>query len=106
MPWPGNRGLLLFDFQRQKWEALVQGFGVGYPSFSRDGKSVYFERFHASDLYRVKISDRSLERIASMKESVSGDFGSWLGLDPSDAPLILKDVSSGEEVFALEWQAP
>jgi Tol biopolymer transport system component len=106
MPFPGSRGLLLFDFQKQKWEPLVQGFGVGYPSFSRDGKSVYFVRFHASDLYRVKISDRSFERIASMKESVSGDFGSWLGLDPSDAPLILKDVSSGEEVFALEWQAP
>jgi hypothetical protein len=32
-------------------------------------------------------------------------FGQWTGLDPQDAPLLLRDTSI-EEIYALDMQWP
>ena len=50
---------------------------------------------------------RKVERLASLKnfQLAYGGLGSWLGWDPDEAPLMLRDIGT-QDIYALEWQAP
>jgi len=103
----GGEGLMLFDFQNQKWVELVH-MTVAFPNWSRDGKHVYFHSFgNDAALYRVRISDRKLERIVDLRgiRLTISDYGTWCGLAFDDSPLILRDVGS-QEIYALDLQFP
>ena len=100
--------LVIFDRATQQWADLVS-MPIGYPSWSHDGQYVYFDTTLTEDpaLYRVRISDRKLERLVSLKgpQRFWGQFGPWMGLAPDDSPLIVRDTSS-QEIYALDWQLP
>ncbi len=100
--------LLLFDFTTQKWAELAKQ-EASEPRWSQDGKYVYFSSYSSNDpaLFRVRVSDRKLERLASLKgfrqvNGVYGSFGNWA---PDDSPLVLRDVGT-QDIYALEWQTP
>jgi len=101
----GPETLTLFDFSTQKWVQLEQ-IVVGCPSWSHDSKYVYFDsQGEDRAFYRVRISDRKLERVASLKGlRLAGTFG-WTGVTPDDSPLVLRDVGT-QEIYALDWNAP
>jgi Tol biopolymer transport system component len=99
--------LMLFDFKSQKWTELARTT-LAYPNWSRDGKYLHF--FSAGSdpaLYRVRISDHKLEKIASLKgvRLTIGFEGTWCGLAPDDSPLVLRDVGS-QEIYGLDLQLP
>ena len=100
--------LLLFDFTTQKWTELAKQ-RAAWPQWSRDGKYISFFSFPDNDpaLFRVRIGDRKLERLASMKgfRQAWGGTGPWIGWAPDDSPLALRDVGS-QDIYALEWQTP
>jgi Tol biopolymer transport system component len=99
--------LLLFDFTTQKWVELVKML-VSYPSWSRDGKYVYFDAYSGDDpaLSRVRINDHKLERLVSMKGfRRTGLLGNWFGLAPDDSPLVVRYAGT-REIYALDWDAP
>lgn len=100
--------LMLFDRATQQWTELV-GMPIGYPSWSHDGKYLYFDTTLTDDaaFFRVRISDRNLERLVSLKglRRFWGEFGQWTGLAPDDSPLLVRDTSS-QEIYALDWQVP
>jgi Tol biopolymer transport system component/Ser/Thr protein kinase RdoA (MazF antagonist) len=101
-------GAMLFDFTTQKWTELAKMF-VGYPNWSRDGRYVYFDgiRENEEGYYRIRISDRKLERILSLKtfQAAPGTFGNWSGIAPDDSPLFVRDASI-QEIYALDWDQP
>ncbi len=102
--------LTLFDFTTQQWTDLATMLlGLGYPNWSRDGDYVYFDGSleDAHGYFRVRISDRKLERVLSLKgfQQAQGAFGSWVGLAPDGSPLLVRDASI-QEIYALEWEAP
>jgi Tol biopolymer transport system component len=97
--------LVLFDFETGTWSDLVNT-PLGFPNWSRDGQSVYFLRFpeHPAVL-RIRISDRKLEQVADLKNfEPTGWWGIWLGLDPDDVPLMLRDAGT-QDVYSLNWTA-
>jgi hypothetical protein len=97
--------LVLFDFETGAWSDLVN-MPVAFPNWSRDGQSVYFLRFpeHPAVL-RIRISDRKLEQVADLKNfEPTGFWGTWLGLDPGDVPLMLRDAGT-QDVYSLNWTA-
>jgi Tol biopolymer transport system component len=100
--------LVVFDRNTQQWSDLA-GLPIGYPSWSHDGQYIYFDTTLNEDpaFYRVRISDRKLERLASIKglQRYWGQFGPWTGLAPDDSFLLVRDTSN-QEVYALDWQAP
>jgi eukaryotic-like serine/threonine-protein kinase len=99
--------LLLFDFTTQKWVELVKML-VSYPSWSRDGKYVYFDAYSGDDpaLSRVRINDHKFERLVSMKGfRRTGLLGNWFGLAPDDSPLVVRYAGT-REIYALDWDAP
>jgi hypothetical protein len=102
-----TKGLVLSDFKTQKWVELAHS-PTAFPNWSRDGRHLYFE-MPGSDptIYRVRISDRKLEKIVSLKgiRTTIGEIGTWCGLAPDDCPLILRDVGS-QEIYTLDLQLP
>ena len=65
--------------------------GIGYPSWSHDGQYLYFDSTLDSTggdsaFFRIRISDRHLERLASLKEihRLWGPHSEWSGLAPDD----------------------
>jgi Tol biopolymer transport system component len=100
-------GSMLFDFKTQKWTQL-ESIGAAFSNWSRNGNYVYFLSSGSdSAIYRVRISDRNLEKVVSLKgiRLTIGDVGTWCGLAGDDSPLILRDVGS-QEIYALDLQLP
>jgi Tol biopolymer transport system component/DNA-binding winged helix-turn-helix (wHTH) protein len=99
--------LLLFDLTTQKWLELTQQPAF-WQRWSRDGKYIYFtgSRENEQGLLRVRIGDRKIEWLASIKDFrvANGVWGGWTGWAPDDSPLMLRDVGI-QDIYALEWQA-
>jgi serine/threonine protein kinase/Tol biopolymer transport system component len=98
--------MVLFDFETRKWSDLLAATPVGFPSWSRDGKYVYFVRYpENAAVLRIRIRDRKLEQIVDLKDfTPTGYWGVWLGLDPNDSPLLLRDAGT-QDVYSLDWEA-
>jgi hypothetical protein len=60
--------LMLFDRVSQQWQELIS-MPIGYPSWSHDGQYIYFDTTLTDDanFFRIRISDRKLERLVSLK---------------------------------------
>jgi serine/threonine protein kinase/Tol biopolymer transport system component len=105
-----SQRLMSFEFATQRWEQLALGKSMGSPRWSRKGDYVHFYDYveENTPFYRVRISDRKLERMGSVnlpRGMASGQFGQWMGLAPHDSPLMLHDTSI-QEIYALDLQLP
>ncbi len=83
---------------------------TGFTQWSADNKYVYFDTGFSADpaVYRVRIADRKLERLADLKKPparVVTDRLSWSGLTPEGSPLLMRDVGA-QEVYALDFESP
>jgi hypothetical protein len=99
---------MLFDRDTASWSELAR-MTIGYPSWSQNGQYLYFDTTLTDDsaCYRIRISDRKLERLFSLKSvrRLRGPLGEWTGLAPDDSPLLVRDTSS-QEIYALDFQVP
>lgn len=101
--------MMLFDTKTQRWEEISDHYS-GYPSWSRDGKFLYFEDWNQGTAYpsrvvRLRVHDRRLETVIDLKSldrlSV-GTFMSWSGLAPDDSVLLSRNNST-QEIYAVKW---
>jgi Tol biopolymer transport system component/DNA-binding winged helix-turn-helix (wHTH) protein len=101
--------LMLFDTNTNRWSSLAEGKHLGYNEWSHDGKYIYMResRGGAGELVRVKIKDRVLEHVLSLKDfpQLADIFVGWIGLTPDDAPLLMRDRSV-QEIYALDLRFP
>jgi serine/threonine protein kinase/Tol biopolymer transport system component len=102
--------LMLFDPKTQRTTELVNAINVAWPEWSRDSQYVYFQlTSSAADgdkLVRVRIADRKLEEIKSLKDTRPvGFYTNWCGLAPDDSPLILRNAAT-QEIYALDVDLP
>ena len=100
--------LLLFNFATGKWSELTKA-AIGAFQWSADSRFVYFDNgFSANQaVYRVRISDRKVEQVASLKDfrRVVTPWNTWFGLTPEGNPLLMHDVGT-QEIYALDFEAP
>ena len=103
-----RQGLMIFDIATQKWSALAKQ-NVSAIRWSFDSKYVYFDTESNTNpaIYRVRISDRKLESVASLKNlrRVILPFWAWMGITPDGSPLLMRDIGT-QEVYALDFEAP
>jgi DNA-binding winged helix-turn-helix (wHTH) protein/Tol biopolymer transport system component len=95
--------LTVFDLKTQQWKDLLRKGQNGFPSWSKDGRFIYFLRTTDDrGIYRVAISGGDEERIVDLKDfRYTGWYSSgWMGLDPTNAPLRLRDAGT-DEIYAL-----
>lgn len=70
------------------------------PERAGDSRFIYFlRRRDDPGVFRVSIMGGEPEKIADLKDFQIGGWG-WMGLDPTDAPLMLRDISS-DDIYAL-----
>ena len=98
---PESLGLNIFDIRTQRWSSPYKGF-AGFPTWSRDSHSIYFLGGQDNPgVLRIPVTGGDAERIADLKGAqYTGYYSIWLGLDPADAPLLLRDVGTSD-IYAL-----
>jgi hypothetical protein len=94
--------LKIFDFKAQQWSELPNNGPVESPEWSADGQFIYFKRVIGDrGIFRIRIHGSMEEKIADLKDfHDAGWFGDYMGLDPTDAPLLLRDIGS-HDIYAL-----
>ena len=94
--------LKVFDLKTGKWSELAQGGPADCPEWSGDSQFIYFRRVSGDiGLFRVRPSGGRAEKVVDLKDwHDAGWFGRYMGLDPTDAPLLLRDIGS-EDIYAL-----
>jgi hypothetical protein len=81
--------------------ALPHG-DVQFPSFSQDGRFIYFlHTGREQGVFRIPVTGGKPEQVADLGEwHLTGLVGFSMSLDPTDAPLVLRDVGS-DDIYAL-----
>ncbi|PWT82140.1 MAG: hypothetical protein C5B58_08715 [Acidobacteria bacterium] len=94
--------LHVFDMRAQRWSRLsIDGDGF-YLNFSRDGRYIYFLRFGAvQGVFRIGVNGGKVEPVVDLKDyHLTGQYMASMTLDPTDAPLVLREVGSND-IYAL-----
>ena len=103
-----GRKLLAYDFKNPKWTDLAE-MPMGYLQFSHRGEYVYFLATVAgvNSIFRVRLSDHKLEEVNNLKDFHQAPFtvGGWMGLDPDDAPLLVRDAGT-QDIHAITLDLP
>jgi Tol biopolymer transport system component len=91
--------LRILDLTSGVWRPLPVD-QVGSPTWSRDGRFVYYETLGNSHvLRRIRIADGRVEDLADLTDYATPRSG-WMGLAPDDSPVVLRSLST-TEVYAL-----
>jgi eukaryotic-like serine/threonine-protein kinase len=104
-----GRKLLFYDFKNPVWTVAVDQTPLGYIEWSRHSEYVYFlnESGGGPSISRIRVSDRRIEQVNDLKNFRQAPFtvGGWMGLDPSDAPLLVRDAGT-QDIHALTLDLP
>jgi Tol biopolymer transport system component len=102
-----SQTLLLFDRSRQTWTEVIQGRNVSFPNWSKDSRYIYFLSWPENPaVFRLRLSDSAVERVADLKDfEPTGYWDDWMGLDPNDSPLLLRDTGL-QDVYAFDTETP
>lgn len=96
--------LNIFDIKTQQWSTPYKGV-VAYPAWSKDGQLIYFMNFQENPaVFRIRVADGAIERVVDIKDlHYTGNSGMWMGLDPTDAALFLRNLGTCD-VYALSLE--
>ena len=103
--------IMLFNFASQSWSDLAQGspdsWGIRW---SKDSRLLYFQSAYNAEeqpIFRIHISDRSIEQITSSRQLQSADVLTYLmtGLTPENDPVVSL-VYRNSDIDALELNLP
>jgi hypothetical protein len=95
-------GIKIFDSETREWSVLQEKDQIGFPTWSSNSQFIYFLR--TSDdpgVFRVRVTGGSAERVVDLKGfRHTGAFCVWMGVDPTDTPMMLRDVGRAD-IYAL-----
>jgi eukaryotic-like serine/threonine-protein kinase len=89
--------IYIFDIKTQHWSTLYKGVHA-YNVWSSDSRSIYLLRFVDNPaILRIPATGGEPKLVVDLKGfPFTGTLGVWFGLDPTDAPLMLRDVSTSD----------
>jgi serine/threonine protein kinase/Tol biopolymer transport system component len=104
------KSLMLFNFQAGRWAELATGTGLFGLAWSPDSKYVYSQDLYegpVQPIFRVRISNRKIERTATSRQILRADVTSFsfLGLAPDGSPLVTL-IHSNSDIYALDVSFP
>jgi Tol biopolymer transport system component/DNA-binding winged helix-turn-helix (wHTH) protein len=93
--------LKIFDIAAHRWSVLHTGL-ADFPEWSADSRYIYFMNWQSNPgVFRVPVTGGAPELMVDLKEThYTGYFNRWMGLDPTDAPLMTRDIGSSD-IYAL-----
>jgi Tol biopolymer transport system component len=92
----------IFDFETQRWSVVQPTGKCDFPTWSSDSQFIYFLRTsNDPGVFRVRVSEGDAERVVDLKGfRHTGAFGLWFGLDPTDTPMLIRDIGT-DDIYAL-----
>jgi Tol biopolymer transport system component len=95
-------GMKIFDFETQRWSVVQLTRRCSFPTWSSDSQFIYY--VHTLDdpgVFRVRVSGGNAERVVDLKGfRYTGAFTLWMGLDPTDTPMLIRDIGT-YDIYAL-----
>jgi Tol biopolymer transport system component/DNA-binding winged helix-turn-helix (wHTH) protein len=96
--------ITLYRFAEAKWEELPEP-GAGnpqWPSWSHDGKSIWYWSFAQGSIMRYLIREQRHEEVLPLRlDEATGMIGSWFNLTANDEPMILRRRDM-DQIYALQ----
>jgi Tol biopolymer transport system component/DNA-binding winged helix-turn-helix (wHTH) protein len=94
--------LNIFDVGMQRWSALHLKVEMDFPEWSGDSQFLYFQWQWGDDrgIYRIRAKGGEVEKVVDLKNWHLAGWSGWTTLDPTDAPLVLRDTGS-TYIYAL-----
>lgn len=95
-------GMKIFDFETQRWSVLQEKDEIDFLTWSANSQFIYFLRPSVDPgVFRVRVSNSVEERVVNLTGfRHTGAFNFWMGLDPTDTPLLIRDVGT-DDIYAL-----
>jgi Tol biopolymer transport system component/DNA-binding winged helix-turn-helix (wHTH) protein len=91
--------LMLYEFKTNKWRP-TQADNVNNPTWSRDGKYIYFDtEGHTRALRRVSLANGRVDELFNLQAYPDLSWW-WSGVAPDGSPLILRNLGSNE-IYSL-----
>ncbi len=91
----------IYDVATRK-QTEISSLRGGWPSWSRDGESLFF---HAERVWwRYRIDSQKTEKVTAIEKMQVAGQG-WFGPGLNNTLITARSIGT-EEVFALDWQAP
>jgi DNA-binding winged helix-turn-helix (wHTH) protein/Tol biopolymer transport system component len=102
---PDSMSMKVLSIESGKWSSLDTG-SVAFPEWSHDSRFIYYLKWKGdAALLRIRPEDAKPQILAKMtNQHFTGFYTSWMNLDSSDAPLLLRDIGS-DEIYALTLEA-
>jgi hypothetical protein len=100
-----SQGYWLYLPQAGRWEDLEQPSNLWYPTWARDGRTLYGLSLDERAIYRFRIGQPGREKVADLGtvQPTAPWLDAWMGLDPEDAPLVLRSTSFSD-LFVLAYE--
>jgi dipeptidyl aminopeptidase/acylaminoacyl peptidase len=101
-----SQGYWLYRPRNGRWEDLGQPSNLWYPTWARDGETVYGLSLDDRAIYRFRIGQPGREKTALLGsiQPTAPWLDAWMGLDPDDAPLVLRSAGLSD-LFVLDYAA-
>jgi Tol biopolymer transport system component/predicted Ser/Thr protein kinase len=93
--------LHLYNFETKQWLKIHEGL-LGWFHWSKDSRYLYLLKYTDDiGIYRIPATGGEEKLVVSLKDApTTGYYELWLGLDPTDAPLVLLDKGTSD-IYAL-----
>jgi Tol biopolymer transport system component len=101
-----SQGYWLYRPETGRWEDLGQPSNLWYPTWARDGRTIYGLSLDDRAIYRFRIGHPGREKVADLGsvQPTAPWLDAWMGLDPEDAPLVLRSAGLSD-LFVLDYAA-
>jgi Tol biopolymer transport system component len=98
--------LALFSYATQQW-TKYEKIEASQPNWSANGDCIYFvgKDQQRSDVYRLRVADQKVERVASLASVRRQSYGgfAWNGTAPDGSLIVFQDASNSE-IYSFTWQ--
>jgi len=99
-----SQGYWLYHPETRRWEDLRQPSNLWYPTWARDGRTLYGLSLDERAIYRFRIGQPGREKVTDLGsvQPTAPWLDAWMGLDPQDAPLVLRSAGLSD-LFVLDY---
>jgi hypothetical protein len=92
---------VLYRFATRDWVPLPVK-NIGYPTWSRDSRYIYFNIHEDMQLSRLEIATGRVEPIHTITGfSIASSLGPWSGWTPEGEPMVMRDMRT-HEIYRIE----
>jgi Tol biopolymer transport system component len=99
----GANELMLYDLRTRKQSRLSK-VSSGCPTWSRDGDFLLFIEDESDWVWRIRVRDGKMERVADRGNIRVAGWG-WFAATPDNSLITARDAGT-DEIYALDWELP